>query len=244
MENVDQVVMTLKRLLRANGNTYQDVAEALGLSEASVKRMFSTRNFTLYRLQAICQQLNMSFTDLVMASENARSRIKQLTEIQEKELVSDPKLLLVALAVLHFWSFEEIISYYSIDQHECINCLARLDRLKLIELLPGNRIKLMVDHDFSWLPKGPIERFFGAQVQQEFLNAGFDEPGDLKIYSHALLAPESIARIRRKLRALVTEVAEQQRTDATMPVRERNNCGILIAMRSWEFSAFSALRRK
>lgn len=44
------LIDVLKRELKARGLTYLDVAKRLDLSEASVKRMFSTRDFMLSRL--------------------------------------------------------------------------------------------------------------------------------------------------------------------------------------------------
>ena len=46
-----QLIETLKKLVKARGLTYADVAARVGLSEASVKRLFSRGSFTLARLQ-------------------------------------------------------------------------------------------------------------------------------------------------------------------------------------------------
>ena len=47
------LVDALKRALKGKGITYAAVAEGLGLSEASVKRMFSRRDFTLQRMDDV-----------------------------------------------------------------------------------------------------------------------------------------------------------------------------------------------
>jgi len=49
------LVDTLKRILKGRGITYATVAAGLGLSEASVKRMFSRRDLTLQRLEDVCR---------------------------------------------------------------------------------------------------------------------------------------------------------------------------------------------
>ena len=49
------LVEALKRTLKAKGLTYADVAGAIALSEASVKRMFARGDFTLQRLEEICR---------------------------------------------------------------------------------------------------------------------------------------------------------------------------------------------
>ena len=53
MSQTDQILTALKKCLRAKGLTYRDVAAALELSEASVKRLFSEQSFSLKRLEEI-----------------------------------------------------------------------------------------------------------------------------------------------------------------------------------------------
>jgi transcriptional regulator with XRE-family HTH domain len=50
MTQAAAVVEALKRTLKARKMTYGQVAKALRMSEASVKRMFSRNHFTLERL--------------------------------------------------------------------------------------------------------------------------------------------------------------------------------------------------
>jgi predicted nucleotidyltransferase len=47
MSEVTQLITTLKRQLKQQGKTYRDVALALDLSEASVKRLFASESFAL-----------------------------------------------------------------------------------------------------------------------------------------------------------------------------------------------------
>ena len=42
MQETAKLLAALKQALRARGLTYADVAEALGVAESSVKRLFST----------------------------------------------------------------------------------------------------------------------------------------------------------------------------------------------------------
>src|SRR5437762_163549 len=135
------LVDALKRLLRSQGFTYAHVAAGLGLSEAGVKRMFSRRDFTLQRLEDVCALAHIDVAALLRAVADEPTGLAQLTVEQERELVSDPRLMLVALCAVGNWTFEQIVDTYSITRAECVRLLARLDRQKIIELLPGNRIR-------------------------------------------------------------------------------------------------------
>ena len=49
MAQTTAIIDVLKKLLKEQGVTYLQVAQALGLSEASVKRLFAERQFSLQR---------------------------------------------------------------------------------------------------------------------------------------------------------------------------------------------------
>src|SRR5919109_5036950 len=168
MARTAALVESLKRELRARNITYAAVAKRLGLSEASVKRMFSQKEFTLSRLDAICECAGIEFSELARTLAPQDAVISQLTYEQEREFVENHKLMAVALATLNHWSFEEIVAFYDFDVAECTRLLARLDRLKFIELLPGNRVRLLVSRTFAWLPDGPIQHFFNDRAHTEF----------------------------------------------------------------------------
>jgi len=238
------LVATLKRALKAKGLTYAQVAGRLGVSETSVKRTFTSQGFTLERLDRVCELLEMDLSELVHLAEEERERIHSLTQEQEQELVSDIKLLLVAVCVRSNWTFPDIVAHYAISEPECVRLLVRLDRLKLIDLLPGNRVKLRVAPDFRWLPGGPIERFVDEHVEDEFLESAFDRSREAKIFLTGRLTPASHETLLKKLRALAHDFADLHREDSRLPIGQRHDLGILMALRPWEPPGFTALRRR
>ncbi len=242
MAQTSTIVSELKRQLRAHGFTYQDVAQALDLSEASVKRLFSDRQFSLKRLDQICGLMGMEITDLVrkLAPE---PRVEKLSLEQEKELVSDVRLLLVAVCAMNRWQFDEILRSYQISEAELIRFLARLDRMGVVELLPGNRIKVLVSHDFTWQPNGPIQRFFETEVQQDFLKCRFRQPGELRLFVSGMLSPQSNESVQQKLKRLALEFRHCHEEDLALPLEQRFGVSLLMAMRPWEIDAFASLRR-
>jgi transcriptional regulator with XRE-family HTH domain len=237
------LVDTLKGALKSHGFTYADVARSLKLSEARVKRLFADSQFSLERLDAICKMMQMEITDLVYLFDSQQKRITHLTEVQEQEVVSDLRLLLVAVLVRSHWTFEEIVEHYQINETECVQHLAKLDRLGLIELLPNNRAKLRVAEDFRWLSDGPIERFFRATVEQEFLQSSFTKPNQKRFYLTGTLGRSSHDVLMRKLDELAREFGLLHRQDTGLPIEERVNVGMVLAMRPFELSGFRDLQR-
>ena len=238
------IIKTLKKELRKQGINYKQVADKLGLSEASVKRLFAEHSFSLDRLSKVCELLNLEITDLVHEMEKNIELTQQLTLEQETELVSDIKLLLMAHFLMNKLSFEEIIKIYDISSTEGIRLLAKLDRMKIIELQPGNRVKLMFAKDFRLIPGGPIQQFYQKTVQQEFFNSSFDGNGEFRIFVSGFFSRAANAEIIRKLKQLERDANELMRDSEELPLEERFGCSLIMAIRPWEVRVFDTLRRE
>jgi transcriptional regulator with XRE-family HTH domain len=244
MAQTAALVDVLKRELRARGVTYAQVARNLKLSEASVKRMFSKRDFTLKRLDRICELTRAEFSDLARILHEEELLVSQLTWEQEREIVSDPKLFLAAVCALNRVTCEQIVAAYDISRAECIQLLARLDRLGFIQLQPNNRIKLLVSQTFSWLPDGPIQRFFNEQAHNEYFRSRFARPHEYMVVMNGMLSRTSGAAIVARLKRIAREFSELQNEDAGLPLAQRSAMSMLVAMRHWELEAFAELRRR
>ncbi|MBU3001839.1 helix-turn-helix domain-containing protein [Paraglaciecola arctica] len=244
MSQITQVSQTLKQLLRQQQITYKDIAFKLDMSEANIKRIFSTQNFTLQRLEQLCDILHMRLSDLFMLTEKQVQQISQLTAEQENQLLADPKLLLIAVCVRDAWKFDEIIDYYDIDKHQCIQLLARLDKLKIIELLPNNHFKSLIAQDFRWIPGGPLEKFMEQEVMVKFMAPKQNEKWLFRFYLRGRYSQSSIEIIQRKLNQLTKEAAVLNQEDADLPLNKRQHIGLLMAMRPWEPSLFENMRKQ
>lgn len=244
MAQTTSLVEALKRELKARGITYAQVARSIGMSEASVKRMFSQESFTLKRFDEICQFARVDIADLARAAETRKREISQLTLEQEREIVGNRKLFLVAVCALNHCSFEQILDTYDLAEPELVRLLARLDKLKFIELLPGNRIRLLVSRTFSWLPDGPIQQFFKTQAQHEFFRSRFDGEGELMLFVNGMLSRASSAAMIEKLKRVANEFSERHNDDLPLPIEQRFGNSLLVAIRPWNMQAFRELERK
>ena len=112
MAQIPRLVSELKRYLKAQGLTYSQIAAQLGLSESSVKRMFSHRAFSLDRLEQICNIAGIEISDLVELMNQHRAYISELTLDQEELLVAQPKLLLMAYHLITGWQLEQITTTF------------------------------------------------------------------------------------------------------------------------------------
>jgi DNA-binding Xre family transcriptional regulator len=234
----------VKAALRQRGITYAQVATALKLSESSVKRLFAHKDMPLTRLESICAVMELELADLFELTRSAQRRLTELTEEQERALVDDPKLLMVGVLVLSHWTVEQILEQYQLSQAQLVGLLTRLDRLKIIDLLPGNRIKVRLARNFAWRKGGPIQGFFEQRVQRQFFESSFLGPGELRLTVHGSLSPRSNAVLQLRMRKLAEELDALAEEDKQLDQQSRAGTTVVLAIRPWELSLFTELRRR
>jgi transcriptional regulator with XRE-family HTH domain len=238
------IIDTLKRVLKTQRMTYAQLAAQLSVSEPTVKRIFSRGHVTLDRLEQICGVVGIPIAQLTRMAEDRPGTLSQLSPDQEYELLGDPKLLLVAYMVLNHWTVEQIVEHFEISESEIIKRLAKLDRLGMIELLPGNRIKRLVARNFTWRKNGPVQSHFEKQIKQDFIGSRFVADGAHLRFLGGLLSRDSITRMHQSIDRLAAEIDEFIQADADLPLQEKTGIGAVFAIRPWEHPAFRALKRE
>jgi DNA-binding Xre family transcriptional regulator len=244
MSQIVLVSATLKRLLKQQQLTYKAIAVALDMSEANIKRIFASNSFTLERLEQICNLLAISLADLFAIAQQHSEKISQLTAEQEQELLANPRLLLTAVCVRDGWKFAEIIDYYDMDEFECIQLLAKLDKIRIIDLLPNNHYRSLIAQDFRWIPGGVLEQFMQQEVMVKFMAPKQNEPWTFRFYLRGRYSQNSVDIIQRKLNQVTQEAAQLNVEDQSLPLHQREHMGMLLAMRPWEPSLFEKMKRE
>src|ERR1700722_3000801 len=241
---IAHLIATVKRQLKAHGRSYQDVARFLELSEASVKRFFSSERFTVDRLAKIGELLGFTLAELLQTAASSVPELDTLTNAQEAQLVSDEKLLMVTVLALNHWSVVDMVNWYHISAAEVVKRLRILDRMGVIELLPGDRIRRRARRDFDWFPNGPIKHYFSTQGVGDFLSGPFDQSEESLDFSHAMLTPTAQAELKAELRRLRRKLANLHEESVSAALDEKSGVGLLLGMRRWEPIGFRQLRRE
>jgi DNA-binding Xre family transcriptional regulator len=243
MHQTTLLIDAVKTCLRERGLTYAGVAEGLGLSESSVKRMFSLETMSLDRLEKVCALMNLEITDLLERIRGAEARTTELTEEQESTLVSDPKLLLAAILAISNWTASAMLEAYDFLEPELVGRLARLDRLRIIDLMPGNRIRVRLARNFTWRKGGPFQRFFEERAQDQFFRSSFLGAEELRIMVTGSLSSRSNELLQQRIRKTAEEFDRMVEEDRVLDQAGRSGTTLVMAVRPWELALFSEMRR-
>ena len=239
-----QIIITLKKTLKAKGIKYTDVAKHLCMSESSIKRQFTQGDISLSRLERICDLLSMDITDLLELVQLETMQIEQLSIQQERKIVSNPKLMLVTVLVLNNLTFEEIFEIYSFELPELIKMLLQLEKLNLIQLKPDNKIKPLISRTFEWQKNGPIQCYFETHIQDDFFACQFDKPGEIRVVINGMISPQSTQTMHKKIKQLSKNFNDFAYKDQNKNLEHRHGCTLVLALRPWELPEFGKYRRE
>jgi hypothetical protein len=244
MSTTHDLVSALKSELKAAGITYAELARQLHMAESSIKRTFSKGEMPLSRVDDVLRVLKMDFAELARKIADAQPLRKELTIQQEAAVVSDPKLMLLAICCISHWTFEQMVTTYTIGDAECVRYLLQLDKLGVIELRPLNRYRLKVANGFRWLPNGPVINYFRKHVTDDYYAGGFDGEGETLMLVHGEISNSQAQNFVERLQRLGQRFAEQHLADQKLDASHKRAYTLVIGMRSWLFAPFRKLKRE
>ena len=216
------MLAALRRALRAAGWTAKRIAAQFSASEASAKRWLAGRGLTLARLDQLAALAGLTLGELAEAAGHpARGLAQELTLAQEQALSEDSVLSLLFMVIVGGEPWEDFARDFDISGQAIEAALARLEKLALIDRLPGGRVRALLDRTALWR-KAPLRERFETQMKRQFLEMDFadlsavyaSEVVKLSDAGAARLA-EAIERHRRELHRL----AEEDRRTSVLPRR-------------------------
>lgn len=228
----------LKQEIRNRGLRYRDIAEHLGVSVMTVKRHLNSDRVPIEALEEISACLGLSLIELVeIAKANDGRNQLDLEHQQESALASDHALALLRQLLYSGMTVDDVIQEYDIDETTVVSLLARLDRLKLIELLPGNRVRIRGPRHIDWKPGGPMRHEIENDLRKQFMTLDFANSEEYFGYEPARLSESSVQQIEQQMRQLVRKIRVLHQVDQHLRPDQKQWYTVLVAKRetNWSF---------
>ena len=226
---VSALLGVLKQLFRARGLHYRDVAERLGVTERTVKRWFADEGLTMDVVEDLCGVIGMTFIELVeMAKNELDVRPQQLSREQEQLLFSDLQQALVFMLLTRGWSSHEVQRDCGLPEALLVSHLVRLEKIGLVELLPGNKVRLLYGRNIRWRENGEAGRAFARGLKNLFSTMDYSDPEAVWAMQVVNLSPHSLAELRMKFRRLITEVLQIADSDRRSTIEGKRWHAVLL----------------
>ncbi len=231
--NTSGLVEEIKKELKKQDITYAELGKRVKLSEAAIKRAFALRNFSLRRLDQICGAIGVDLTELVVSAGRAAETIPHMSMMVEEELSADPTLLLALYLILLKSSPATIRKELGIDKAGLFRLARRLERLGLVDVLPGERVRPRIRKSVRWRPGGPLASHYGPSIKQVFFNSEFKGSSEHQDFLTGMLTPDSFKVLKRKLIDLFRQFDDLSDLDSKTDEERTQGFWFYCGIRPW-----------
>jgi DNA-binding Xre family transcriptional regulator len=229
----------LKSVLKARRMTYAALAELLGLSEPTIKRIFAERDCKLSRMNEICAALGLTLDDLVAEANRVDVRPTQLTDRQEAQLAKDRPAFNLFLLLLDGMTIDAIQEQYQLERQRIFKLGMTLEKNGLAEVMPGNRIRLTVQSPVEFRRDGPLHQTL-VKLNMAFLRSTYlsrDTEHSAYLTQTRRMTQKTAQHILARLRDIQIELSNLARRDQlTQPENALQSFKIGIALSPIVFS--------
>jgi transcriptional regulator with XRE-family HTH domain len=232
-----RLVEALKSLFRSHGLRHADIATALDISRTTLKRRLAGHGLTIELLEALCGLVDVTLGELFeLAMLNDGGKLKRLSLEQEDALHADVRLGFIFTRLREGWSAQEIQRECRIGEARLVLYLVKLEKLDLIDLLPGNRVRLKTARDIEWRKHGPMWRSVDKYLADIFSMTDSDDEELSRRVAVVRLTPASIAQLDEMFHQLQTEIRRLSHNDRGALPEDKLWYAVLMGARPFEMN--------
>ncbi len=212
----DLIIETLKRILKAKKINYKILAYEMGMSESGVKKLLSSKDISLGRLQRITEILGISLVDIFKLVEEEEIKNVTLTTKQENFLFENTIILRI------FWyigfeekSLDEIKRLEKITKEQLDRYLMKLENIDLIKINNG-KIAFVNKGLYRWVGDGKLLKKLNKEWSENTLQKVLRDKGNaenLHRLSYLKLTEESRQKFFERLNELTDEFARKSQRE-------------------------------
>lgn len=226
-----EIFDALKRVLKARGWTYSDLATGLGLSEPTIKRLFADGDCKLGRLLEICDLLDVTLTDLADRAKRGTDDSFELSESVEAALAENPWLFDLYVLLQSGEAPEHIAEYLHVPAHQMHQDLHKLHRLGLAILRDNGKFSVRTDQPLQLRRHGPLHSRI-REINLQFVASIYDEPnadGRLFRTVSRRMLPDTARILQQEIADLAERMDKLARQDRLV--------SSVDSLTSWKFTA-------
>jgi len=225
------LMYVLREQMKQRKLKFNQLALMLKVPESTLKKWFSGQDGPFSRINQICDIFGITLGDLVEMVHKQGVHTFVFSEEQQKYFEGDP------MAFYFFW----LIVYERLDQQKAEEflrlsksqsrkILLRLDRLALVELDAGDRLRVPRTIPIRWAYQGKfIERIYKYWSMGILSSALEKESGSSIILQHFQLSARSVAELEEDLLKLEEKYASRTILEMNVGTEKLNQVRFLLS---------------
>lgn len=198
----------MKSVLKSRQMTYKDLAQYMGITEAGVKRIFSSRDGKISTLSKVCHVLGFSFIDLVSASKISKKRVTYFTEEQDRYLAENFHVyIFFNELVIRKKTIQQIQLEHGLSATEIERYLRKLERVNIIRKSSTERIVYLLQAPIGIKKEGLLRKVlykhFTNSVVHKVLSEKVDTQKTKLLTREWMFSKESLAKLKQSMDELI-----------------------------------------
>ncbi|MES2801780.1 MAG: helix-turn-helix domain-containing protein [Bdellovibrionota bacterium] len=231
----NNVVETLKKVLKVKKITYKMLADELAMSESGVKKLLTSKDISLTRVEQITRLIGLSLADLFQIADEAEVKNVRLSPKQENALFENNLLFRVYwLLAVEEKTLDAIKKSEKLTNDQLQRNLLKLENLDLIKIGKNQRIASVHKGLFRWASDGPLVKKLNHEWSENTLKKVLNQKNSadhLHRLSYLRLSEKSKSAFYERLNELVNEFARlSQREKTRYADRDLTSISSLIAI--------------
>lgn len=206
----------LKKALKVRRVTYSKLGFEIGLSEASVKRMFSEGDCKLSRLLEICEILQISIDDIFERADRLEQEPQVLSVATEAALAANKSLFSLFILLRESVSEKELEKVFGISENDIFLHARELEKLGLMEIhATGQRYRVVNRGPIKFRLKGPLNKAM-KNINLNFISRAVDlgeTQGAAFVSTSRKVLPDTANLIKQDIEALTKKMSNLARQD-------------------------------
>ena len=203
--NTIKVCAQVKNVIKEKGYTQEEFAQIIGVSMPTLSRWLRGEGLLFQDLNRMLEKLGVKLSDLAMLAEGDLAQKFTYTLEQEDAFVSTEGLLAFFDQLLNGKTVSQIVRSFKLSEKSTSFYLAKLNKLKLIEWLPNNKVKIIVSGEPSWISGGPLSQKFRKQIINEHIQNHLNNREMLRMGVYSLTA-DSNKKINEKFQEFMESI--------------------------------------
>ncbi len=208
-------VEVIKKELKARAISQRQAARELKISLPTLKRWLAGNGLTLENFDRLLDYMDITLADLAnMLPQHAMTF--EYTIQQEEYLAKNPKIFAVFDRLLLGKTPKKIVAESNVSMSEMHKILSRLDKLRLIDWLPKDKVLLKVKGEPKWRHNGPLSIAFRQSILNQLLHKSAHKDMFLATYdlssSDKSLFEEKISQLKQFLNQAEARARKQSTT--------------------------------
>lgn len=216
--NYKAVMSFLREVLRERKISYLQLSDLIQVPESTLKKWFISEDGTFNRVNIICNALGITLNDVLIALDQKTVITFRINKKAQDYFMKDRMTFAVYwLLVYERLSQDEIMECLQITDKNLKKSLLKLDRLNLITLEPGDRVKIPKVTPVRWSQDGDFMQMIFKEWSHEILTECLTGKTKTHLFlQYFQLTKESMEEFKRDVHLLEEKYARRTVQEMTV----------------------------